>query len=237
MPHSYKHLFFDLDRTLWDFETNSHAALLEIYADFDLDALGVDGPELFIKNYKRINEECWAAYRIGALTKEVLRSIRFEKTFELYGINDPGLATNFGDQYIERSPQRTHLFPNTHEVLRALASRYKMHIITNGFEEVQHIKLEKSDLTKYFDVVVTSEQVGVKKPDAKVFQFALDQAKASPQESLMIGDDYPVDIVGAVALGIDGVWFNPNNEAAPLEQKGKTIAHLTELLPLLGMEE
>jgi len=227
-----KHIFFDLDRTLWDFEANSHETLLELCTSHNLSDKGIEDYEAFIKIYKVHNEQLWDLYRQDKIKKEDLRGKRFRLTLAEYGIDNPELAEEFGQAYIKLCPLKTVLFPFTHQVLKHLSKKYKLHIITNGFEEVQHIKLVSSGLTQYFDLIVTSEQIGVKKPNARIFEFALSQAKAIPEESIMIGDDLSVDILGAEAVGIQGVYFNPNR-IAHKEYVVHEIFCLSELISLL----
>jgi putative hydrolase of the HAD superfamily len=227
-----KHIFFDLDRTLWDFEKNSQTTLLQLIKDFKLIEKGIDTADNFIKKYKIHNEELWELYREDKIKKEELRGKRFQLALAEYDIDDSELAQQFGLAYIKQSPLKTTLFPYTHEVLLYLKKKYSLHIITNGFEEVQHIKLASSDLTQYFDVIVTSEQVGVKKPNAKIFEFALEQAKAKPDECIMIGDDFPVDVLGAEQIGMQGVYFNPN-KLAHKHSVVHEIFCLSELMALL----
>ena len=129
-----------------------------------------------------------------------------------YGINDSQLSEDFGLAYIEESPHKTELFPFSHEILNYLKEKYTLHIITNGFQEVQHIKLEASKLHMYFDIVITSEQVGVKKPNPNIFEFALEKANALAHESIMIGDDLIVDVLGAKNAGIIPIYFNPEKK-------------------------
>ena len=227
-----KHIFFDLDRTLWDFEKNSHTTLLKLIKDFKLIEKGIDNSVNFIKKYKIHNEKLWELYREDKIKKEELRGKRFQLALAEYDIDDSELAEQFGLAYTQQSPLKTILFPYTHEVLLYLKKKYSLHIITNGFEEVQHIKLASSDLTQYFDVIVTSEQVGVKKPNAKIFEFALEQANADPEESIMIGDDFPVDVLGAEQIGMQGVYFNPN-KLAHKHSVVHEIFCLSELMALL----
>lgn len=226
------HIFFDLDRTLWDFETNSHETLVELHDKHNLHKRGITDAAEFIFEYKRINELCWDDYRKGTLSKDVLRSVRFLRTFESYNISDAQLASDFGDDYIAICPLKNRVFPHTHEVLDALVSKYNLHIITNGFEEVQHVKMHHSALTDYFDVIVVSEEVGEKKPHPKVFDYALNKANAEASKSIMIGDDLPVDILGAQACGIKGIYFNPDG-LTHNEDPAFEIASLKELLHLL----
>ena len=208
-----KHIFFDLDRTLWDFETNSHETLLEICNKYNLRELGIESYPEFIKKYKHINEKLWDLYREDKITQKDLRRERFQQTLELYSIKDSNLSERVGEEYIEICPRKTKLYPHTFEILDYLKSKYQLHIITNGFHKTQHIKLEHSNLTPYFHQIITSEQVGVKKPNPRIFEFSLSKANASSEESIYIGDDLEVDILGCQNCGIDGVYFNPNQIA------------------------
>ena len=227
-----KHIFFDLDRTLWDFEINSHETLLELCHTYNLKDKGISNYEEFIKNYKNHNEQLWDLYRVNKISQQDLRRERFLRALADYNVVDPLLAEKIGEDYISICPKKNKLFPDTIEVLAYLANKYTMHIITNGFEKVQHIKLKHSNLEKYFDKVITSEQVGVKKPNPKIFEFALEQANASAEESIMIGDDLPVDILGADDVGMQGVYFNPH-KLAHKQDVVHEIFSLNELMALL----
>ena len=204
-----KHIFFDLDRTLWDFETNSHETLFEIYNKYNLRELGIESYIEFIKEYKKINEKLWKMYRADKISQKNLRRERFQKTLELYNIRNIDLSEKIGNDYIDICPRKTKLFPKTIEILNYLKSKYHLYIITNGFHKTQHIKLEFSNLKPYFHQVFTSEQVGVKKPNPKIFEYALSKANANSEESVYVGDDLEVDILGCQKCGIDGVYFNP----------------------------
>ena len=205
----YKHIFFDLDMTLWDFEANAYEAYHDIFEKFKLKNLGIESIEDFLKSYFVHNDKLWDQYRKGKIEKEFLRSRRFELTLQDFGVDDPKLAEDIGMEYITISPQKTNLFPNAIEILRYLRSKYPLYIITNGFEEVQFTKLKNSRLEEYFLHVITSEEAGCKKPDAGIFRHALQKAGAKPEESLMIGDDPEVDVLGALDAGMDAVFFNP----------------------------
>jgi len=204
-----KHIFFDLDRTLWDFEFNSHETLLELYSTYHLKKRGIMDYEGFIENYKIHNEQLWELYRVDKISQKDLRRERFQRALADYNIIDPILAEKIGEDYISFCPKKNKLFPYTIEVLEYLSEKYSLHIITNGFEKVQHIKLKYSNLEKYFGKIITSEQVGVKKPNPKIFEFAISEAKTTSDESIYIGDDLEVDIIGCQNCGIDGVYFNP----------------------------
>ena len=168
--------------------------------------------ESFLDQYQITNFNLWGQYERGEINKEVLRIKRFDDTLRFFGIKNIELAGKFGESYIKRSPKKTHLFPYTHNILNELKEKYTLHIITNGFEEVQHIKLSESDLTKYFQTVVTSESAGSKKPSIGIFNFALKNANAHKLESLMIGDNLQSDVKGAMKAGIDQVFFNPTEK-------------------------
>jgi putative hydrolase of the HAD superfamily len=204
----YKHLFFDLDRTIWDFDRNALITFQEIYQKYNLKELGVKYFEEFFSKYKFHNNELWALYRKAEIKKEVLSVKRFELTLKDFGIDDQSLAEKIAYDYITLSPLKTGLFPHVYEVLNYLSEKYKLHIITNGFEEVQYKKIEVSDLNKYFENIITSEEAGTKKPEKQIFEFSLSKASAKPDESLMIGDDIAVDIIGAKTIGIDQVFVN-----------------------------
>lgn len=228
----YQHIFFDLDRTLWDFDRNSVDALREIIDESRLTEMGVEDPETFIADYQRINEAYWALYREQKVDKETLRWIRFDGALKAHGINNKELACQLADRYIQVSPLKTGLLPGTIDSLDYLAGRYQLHIITNGFEEVQHLKLERSDLARYFQVVVTSEKAGCKKPGKEIFEHACAESGAKLSESMMIGDDLQTDILGARTVGMDHVFFNPHSIEHPVEVTHE-IAHLLELKTIL----
>ncbi len=209
MQSKYKHIFFDLDRTLWDFETTALEAFNIIHEKYKLSQFGVKSGKHFHDAYTFHNERLWNLYRVGEITKEVLKGKRFHLTLQEFGLEDKELAENIGEDYTTISPKLVNLFPNSIEILEYLHDKYNLHIITNGFSEVQAVKLSSSGMDKFFQKVITSEEAGVKKPDLRIFKYALEKAKATSGESLMIGDDYEVDIVGAQNVGLDQVYFNP----------------------------
>jgi len=228
----YEHIFFDLDRTLWDFDTNSREALREIFDSFDLSSMGIGEAEHFIETYQAINEELWARYRQGLINKRLLRSRRFCDTLSRYGIDDEYLGEKLGEAYIDISPYKTAVSPNCMEILDYLAGKYLLHILTNGFEEVQHTKLERSGLMPYFKEVITSEKAGARKPDPLVFGFAFEQTKGSIGDSIMIGDDLHTDIGGARNVMMDHVYYNPKGVKHE-EELFHEISDLIELKELL----
>jgi putative hydrolase of the HAD superfamily len=232
MKHK-KHLFFDLDRTIWDFDKNAEETIVELYQEFNLNAVGIDSVEDFFDKYEEINEQCWEAYRNGELAKHQLRSIRFEKALAYFYVNDEVLAERLGLAYLQRCPLKTNLIDDSHKVLSSLQEKYQLHIITNGFEETQHIKLKTCNLNQYFDVIITSEKAKAKKPYPAIFDFAIDNANTTKFDAVMIGDDLGADILGAHEFGMDSIWFNQNKaQKKSLPSSSREINVLSELLPI-----
>jgi len=209
MNNKYKHIFFDLDRTLWDFEASAEQAFEVIFEKYALKEKGVESAFQFHEVYTKHNEKLWDLYRVGEITKEILRGKRFYLTLNDFGINDHEMAEGIGMDYTTISPTLVNLFPNAIEILEYLQPKYNLHLITNGFSEVQEVKLKSSGMDKYFDKLITSEDAGVKKPNSGIFSYALEKTAAKVDESIMIGDDYKVDIVGAQNFGMDQIFFNP----------------------------
>lgn len=227
-----KHLFFDLDRTLWDFETNSEVALSKLFIDLQLNTK-IAFFEDFFDEYKENNASLWKLYGKGQLKKEDLRDERFRVTLEKFEITDAQLVKKLSDGYVELSPQQTVLFPGAIETLDELQKNgYNMHIITNGFKEVQHIKLKNSKLENYFDVIVCSEDVGKNKPSPDIFYFSMQKANATCCDSVMIGDDYEIDILGALNVGMKGILFDPDKTRNHSEDENR-IHQLNELHDML----
>ncbi len=232
MPKKYAHIFFDLDRTLWDFEKSAIEAFEEIFENHNLHEKGIKDHMAFHKVYAVHNHRLWDLYREGMLDKETLRWKRFYLTLHDFGIDDKQLAGQIGEAYLEISPRKVNLFPHALETLACLAKNYHLHVITNGFQEVQTIKVTVSGMDRYFEKLITSEEAGVKKPDPRIFYYALEKTGALADESLMIGDDYPVDIEGARRVGMDQVFFDPESLSS---ENGSTykIKDLKELCDFL----
>jgi putative hydrolase of the HAD superfamily len=230
MPQ-YKHIFFDLDRTLWDFETNTLETFRDIFEKYKLSEYFPNYID-FHEIYTEINQVLWQNYLDGKLKKEILRTLRFQMTLEKNGLNNFELAEKIGLDYITMSPLKTALFPNTIETLEYLQKKYQLHIITNGFNEVQFVKIKNCGLEPFFTSVVTSEKAGFQKPRREIFDYSLNSVHAKKKESLMIGDDYEIDITGAQNAGIDQVYFNPAN--LPMNKKSTYEIHdLKELQEIL----
>ncbi|WP_239540676.1 YjjG family noncanonical pyrimidine nucleotidase [Spongiivirga citrea] len=216
-------IFFDLDHTLWDFEKNSALTFKKIFSQHS-----VQLPlEEFLAVYVPINFEYWKLYREERISKEELRYSRLKKTFDGLNFNSTDeLINRLSHDYIQRLPDNDHLFEGAIEILEYLKPSYKLHIITNGFREVQRVKMETSKIKHYFDKIVDSESVGVKKPNPLIFEFALKSANVRSKNALMIGDNIEADIEGASKVGMQSIHFepDPNNQKADF--------HISSLLQL-----
>lgn len=219
-----KHVFFDLDHTLWDFDANSNQSFLYIFKQYDI---SVDF-EKFVNYYYPINEKYWKLFRDDKVSKEDLRLGRLNDTFAKlnYRVNAEMIVL-LSEAYIDNLSNYNALIEGSLEILNYLSPKYKLHIITNGFEEVQSKKMQKSGLGSYFKNVITSEQVGVKKPNPAIYNFALKSCNAKADESIMIGDNYEADVMGALASGLDAIFCNFRNE--PSAENIKSVNQLIEL--------
>jgi putative hydrolase of the HAD superfamily len=225
----YRHLFFDLDHTLWDFETNSRQTLEEMFHAYGLQAKGVHSFEVFYKNYMVHNEKLWDRFRKGFIKIDELRWKRMWLTLLDFKIGDERLARDMAKRFLDLLPTRKTLFPYTVEILTYLTNKgYSLHLITNGFEETQHSKLKYSGIDGYFGEIITSEGSNFIKPNREIFDYAFQKTKALPEHSIMIGDSIEVDIQGAINAGIDQVYVNHLNAAAAI-QPTYTVHSLKEL--------
>ncbi|MBS1666438.1 MAG: YjjG family noncanonical pyrimidine nucleotidase [Bacteroidetes bacterium] len=228
-PGKYKHLFFDLDHTLWDFEANSKVTLRDLYDELDLKSKGIHDFDLFHKNYLVHNERLWERFRNGFIRVDELRWKRMWLTLLDFKIGDEKLARDMGIRFLDLLPTRKLLFPHTVELLEYLTQKkYQLHLITNGFELTQHSKLKNSGIDKYFIEVVTSESCNSLKPHKEIFEYALAKTGATKEESIMIGDSLDVDIQGAINAGIDQVYVNHINGEAHIKPT-YTVYSLKEL--------
>lgn len=226
-----KHIFFDLDHTIWDFDRNAEETLNELYHIYKLNEIGLNSCADFILKYTENNHQLWADYHLGKITKDFLRAERFSKTFIELGIHPDAVPHQFEDDYVSISPTKTNLFEAAEDVLAYLQQKYTLHIISNGFKETTLTKMNLSNLNPYFENVIISEDVGVNKPNPIIFEYALDKAKASKEESIMIGDSLEADIYGALNFGMEAIFFNPLEKDKPADVKNQ-ITHLKELLQL-----
>lgn len=219
-----KHVFFDLDHTLWDFDKNSALTFGKIFKMHDMD-ISLDA---FLEVYEPVNLRYWKRYRNDEIDKIELRYGRLRDTFSEINFSvDDTLIHNLSVDYIEYLSSFSHLFEGTLELLQYLQPKYQLHIITNGFEEAQLKKMNTSAITSYFKTITNADVAGVKKPNPIIFDHALKIANAQPQESIMIGDNYEADILGALNVGYDAIFFNYRNDQA--DAHIKQVNHLSQL--------
>ncbi|UEG51021.1 YjjG family noncanonical pyrimidine nucleotidase [Ferruginibacter lapsinanis] len=227
--NKYKHLFFDLDHTLWDFNTNAKESLIEVYTFFELDKKGITEFDSFHQHYLYHNEILWSRYHNGLITAEELKWKRMWRTLLEFKIGDETLSRDLSEKFLELLPAKKNLFPHTKEVLDYLsAKKYNLHLITNGFEKTQWSKLNNSGLENYFTHVITSEASNSLKPKKEIFEYAMNKAGAALHESIMLGDNLEADIQGGMNAGMDTVFVNHINAVTDL-QPTYTITNLKEL--------
>ncbi len=226
--HHKKHIFFDLDHTLWDFDKNSEFAFDTIFKQQGFDIELSD----FLNIYIPTNQHYWKLYQDNQITHDDLRYYRLKDVFDALQIEiSESMIHLLSDEYIKYLPEYNHLFDGALEMLDYLKPKYQLHIITNGFASVQTKKMKNSNIDHYFETITNSEMAGVKKPHKKIFDFALSLSNASKEESLMIGDSYEADILGAQNAGIEAIFFNEQNIQTdmPVFQ----VNHLLELKKIL----
>ncbi|GAA4316988.1 YjjG family noncanonical pyrimidine nucleotidase [Pontixanthobacter gangjinensis] len=226
--NNIENVFFDLDHTLWDFDKNSELAFREI---FEKQRLELDIND-FLEVYKPINFKYWELYRNNSVSKESLRYGRLKDSFDSlkFETQDSTIQT-IADDYIEYLPKNNHLLEGTMELLDKLREKYRLHIITNGFEEVQHKKMQGSGIHDFFETITTSEEAGVKKPHPQIFEVAIQKSGANISRSVMIGDNLEADIIGAHKFGLQVIYLNP--EATEFRGQYPQVQKLNELLNYL----
>ena len=227
----YKSIFFDLDHTLWDFETNSREALSALHKIYKLESHRISHDEFLIV-FKKINLGLWNLFDTGQIKQEVIRTQRFHQIFQEFGVNEYELSLKFSAEYVSELPKKKNLLPHAKVVLDYLISSYPLHIITNGFSEIQTAKLTSGGVLHYFESIVTSESTGHRKPAKEIFEYALYQNNLQPHEVVMIGDDLTTDMGGAKNASLDTIFFNPErikHDTAVTHE----IASLKELFELL----
>ena len=230
---AYKDLFFDLDHTLWDFETNSKETIQELYTTHRLADLGIVDFDGFYSTYSAHNHRLWDRYTKGFIKQEELRWKRVYLSLLDFKVANEPLAKQMSQAYLEILPNKKHLFPYTIEILEYLKQKeYKMHLITNGFESVQYKKIKNSGLQDYFIEVITSEASNSLKPQKEIFEYALKNANASVEKSIMIGDNESADIQGGINIGMDTIFVN-HIQVVPTIPATYTITHLKELENIL----
>ena len=226
--NNIEHVFFDLDHTLWDFEKNSELAFREVFKNQKI-TLQIED---FLEVYKPINFKYWELYRNNSVSKEALRYGRLKDSFDFLKFETEDATINkIAHEYIECLPKNNHLLEGSIDLLDLFREKYRLHIITNGFEEVQQRKMKSSGIHEYFETITTSEEAGVKKPHPQIFQTALEKSGALAEKSVMIGDNLEADIIGAHKFGLHVIYLNP--EASPYEGQFAQVQKLKELLDYL----
>lgn len=221
-----KHIFFDLDDTLWDFEKNSGQVLEQLFLEFDLTGKLKTDFENFHTTYKRTNTELWLQYAKKEIDKQYLRNHRFNIVFKQFDYDNYDENLIITDHYLNRAPKGKHLKQHCIDVLEYLKQNYQLHIITNGFKEIQQIKIDGSGLRNYFSNIIISEEHNLTKPDEKIFRLAETLSGAKKEECIMIGDNFTSDVEGALNAGWEAIYF-------PLEKDekytGRSISSLNDL--------
>lgn len=227
MKNNIQHIFFDLDHTLWDFDKNSELAFARIF-EANYPQVKLDD---FIAVYIPINKACWDLYQVDQMSHDELRYQRLKQSFDAMNVSISDAEINqIAIDYIAYLPDFNHLFEDAHEVLTYLKMRYQLHIITNGFAEVQYRKMHQSNLLPYFKTITNSELAGAKKPNPKIFEHALQVASAAKSNSVMIGDSLDADVQGAIDFGMQAIYFNPFEEPVSLSiPQVSRLADLTQL--------
>ncbi len=231
MLKRYKHLYFDLDLTLWDFDSNSASTLLQIIDEFALKDK-INDQAKFIDHFKLYNDRVWDLYRSKKINKHDLRYERFRLLFDEFGITDKNLIEQVQDFYVMRAPTKHLLVKGAREVLEYLYPKYSLYIITNGFQEIQSAKALNSDIAKYFKKIFTSDKVGFAKPDRRIFEYSVKSVNALKKECLFIGDDPVNDVEGPKKYGMDQVFFNPSGKTIEIKPTYE-IKDLRELMSFL----
>lgn len=225
----YQHLFFDLDHTLWDFDTNARTTLTTVYSQFELDVKVNALFDDFYQKYLFHNQVLWDRYHKGFISADDLKWKRMWRTLLDFKIADEPLARDLSGRFLEILPTQKEVFPHTFELLDyLLEKKYVLHLITNGFEKTQWSKLNHSGLDKYFTHVITSEASNSLKPKKAIFDFALEKAGASLMNSIMIGDNLEADIQGAINAGMDSIFVNHVNAITDVVPT-YTVTHLRQL--------
>ncbi len=228
----YRNLFIDLDDTVYDFSAASRESFLETYELLHYGRY-FDSFEQYMSIYTPYNLELWRIYGEGKITKEELNRRRYSHPLEVVGVNDQQLADTFCREALGRIPTKGNLVPGAIELLEYLSPKYRMYILSNGFKELQSRKMHTAGIDGYFDAVILSEDIGVNKPDSRLYRHALDHTTSALEESIMIGDMFDTDIVGAANIGMDSIYYNPNGKSGHPFKPTYEIRHLLEIKDIL----
>ena len=228
----YRNLFIDLDDTLYDFSAASREAFEETYHLLHFERY-FDSFDHYMGIYAPYNLELWKLYGEGRITKEELNRRRYSYPLECVGVHDQELADTFCREALSRIPTKNHTIPGAVELLEYLRPRYRMFILSNGFKELQSRKMQTAGIDKYFDALILSDDIGVNKPHRKLFEHEMQTTASTPQESLMIGDMFDTDIIGAANFGIDSIYYNPKGKTGHPFAPTYEVKHLLEIKEIL----
>jgi YjjG family noncanonical pyrimidine nucleotidase len=228
----YKCIFFDLDHTLWDYETNAKETLVELYREFNLEAKGVTDAESFYQQFKKVNLALWDLYDRELASQQYIRIERFKRILDHFSSYHEKLSNDLSDEYLSRCPTKSNLMPYANEVLEYLSSNYRLTVVTNGFEEIQNVKLSSGNLHRFFDHIITSQKAGYRKPSQKIFEYAMEANGVKCCDVVMIGDNLVTDVGGARSASIDTIFFNPE-KITHTSKMDHEISCLSELKKIL----
>lgn len=232
MP-SYKHIFFDLDHTLWDFDANAKSSLTDIFEEFRLAEKVTPEFDAFYDKYLHHNKILWERYQNGYITAEELKWRRMWRTMMEFKVGDEKLAKDLSARFLDILPAKDAMFPYAYEILDYLKNKhYQIHLITNGFEKTQWRKIRNSKIDHFFTHVITSEASNSMKPEKEIFEYAMHQSGALLHESIMVGDNPDADIKGAMNAGMDSIFVNHIDAITNLKPT-YTVTHLKELEAIL----
>jgi YjjG family noncanonical pyrimidine nucleotidase len=228
----YKTIFFDLDHTLWDYDQNSLETLKDIFIDYGIEKKSNATFEEFFKKFNKVNDKLWANYNRGLIDREVIRTKRFQKILRHFKIIDQDMTLSMSSDYIKLCPQKTNLMPYAIETLEYLLPKYPLYLLTNGFDDVQEIKIAASKIGHYFKGMVTSETSGYRKPSTEIFDYTLNFAAAKAETTIMIGDNLAADITGAKLALLDTVFYNPKQfkHKTSTDYEVNCLSELTNIL-------
>lgn len=228
----YKHIFFDLDETLWDYYANAGAVLSRLYEQLNLGDIGIERAEVFTQAFYRGNNKAWHKFDIGEFNKETLRLNRFALVFAEMGLPASDVPDGLEEAFVSLCPREGRLIEGTIELLEYLKPKYTLHIITNGFNGTQALKMESAGIDKYFATITTSESNGSRKPMPEIYEYALASAGAAASQSMMVGDKMENDVLAAERVGIHGVYYNPHSHphTEKLRFEIKDLLELKEVL-------
>ncbi len=224
-----QHIFFDLDNTLWDHRRNAYLTIKDLFEKEEIGLKYSIGFNEFHSAYHEINEKLWEDIRDGIIDKEYLRKHRFYDTFRRFGVDDEALSMYFEEHFLDKILNHNELVEGAEYILEYLKSKnYTLHIISNGFKEVTERKCILSKIDTYFQTITSADTVGVRKPRPEIFEYSLNLAGAEKENSILIGDDWIADVIGAQRFGMDVIFFDVLNENR--EEEGlKVIKHLLQI--------